>query len=195
MPKLSSERLAARRRGIVRAAARCLERNGLDGTGMREVFRAANLSPGAVYRYFASKDELLAAVAAAVPSVVEAALLATEDGEEPGDRLRRLLAACAGGLPSARLQSELETAALRSSRVAAALAARRRRALGALARALGQPVGPEASGLTELVVAQCEGLARRKLQEPAADLGAQVGVAQRLLAAALGSDGHAEGVA
>ena len=88
MPKISPERLEARRRGIVLAAARCLVRNGLEGTGMRDLFRAANLSPGAVYRYFPSKQDLLAAVAAAGPSLIEAAL-ATVPGDAPPARRPR----------------------------------------------------------------------------------------------------------
>ena len=112
MPKVSEEHLLARKRGIVQAAARCLQRKGLAGTGMRDLFRAANLSPGAVYRYFTGKEELVAAVASATPAIAEAALAASASAPGPGNRLQALLEAAASGLRPARLQLELQAAAL-----------------------------------------------------------------------------------
>jgi AcrR family transcriptional regulator len=47
------------RQGILRAAARVFRRRGFAGTGMREIAREADLSPGNLYYYFASKHELL----------------------------------------------------------------------------------------------------------------------------------------
>ena len=176
MPKISKERLLARERGIVQAAARCLQRKGLEGTGMRDLFRAANLSPGAVYRYFSSKEDLLAAVAAASPGLVEAALAQATETAPPARRLRRLLEASAAGPPAARLQLELETAALRSPAIAAALRKRRAAARRALAEALAGP--PES---TDLVLSLCEGLARRRLLAPEADLTGAIAAADRLL--------------
>ncbi len=120
-------------------------------------------------------------MAAATPSLVEAALAATEDAADASQRLHRLLEAAAAGLPPARLQLELETAALRSPGVAAALDRRRESARQALGEALGAP----AAALAELAASLCEGLARRRLLEPEADLRAQVEAAWRLLAAAL----------
>ena len=104
---------------------------------MRDLFRAANLSPGAVYRYFSSKEELVAAVAAASPSIVEAALAATAEVEDPQERLRRLLEAAADraatGSAAVRAGDRGPAALLR---VAAALADRRQTARRALAKAL-----------------------------------------------------------
>ncbi len=186
MPKISKERLLARERGIVQAATRCLQRNGLQGTGMRDLFRAANLSPGAVYRYFSSKDELVAAVAAASPSIVEAALAATEDVGSPADRPRLLLDAAVANLPLARLQLELEAAALRSPRVAAALGERRKAARRALAEALSEPGARTTGARVELVVALCESLARSRLLDPEAEAATSLATAAQLLSA--GSD-------
>ncbi len=47
------------RQGILRAAARVFRRRGFAATGMREVAAEADLSPGNLYNYFASKQELL----------------------------------------------------------------------------------------------------------------------------------------
>lgn len=185
MPKISQERLLARERGIVQAAARCLQRNGLEGTGMRDLYRAANLSPGAVYRYFSSKEELLAAVAAASPSIAEAALAATEEVDEPVRRLRALLAAAAAGPPSARLQIELQTAALRSPRIAAALRERREAGRLAITKVLSRPGGAPSRRLVDLVVELCEALARGRLLDPESDIEARAAGAAQLLVAEL----------
>lgn len=54
----------ARRSQILRAAARCFARQGFHRTTMREVYREAGLSAGAVYNYFPSKEAVIEAVAA-----------------------------------------------------------------------------------------------------------------------------------
>jgi AcrR family transcriptional regulator len=51
-----------RRRDILRAARRVLERDGYDALGIRDVARGAGVSPGTVYTYFASREQLFAAL-------------------------------------------------------------------------------------------------------------------------------------
>ncbi|MFB7941498.1 TetR/AcrR family transcriptional regulator [Streptomyces sp. NPDC056049] len=63
MARVSQEHLDARRRQILDGAARCFARNGFHATSMQDVLTEAGLSAGAVYRYFRSKDELIAAIA------------------------------------------------------------------------------------------------------------------------------------
>jgi AcrR family transcriptional regulator len=59
---VSQEYLAARSRQILDAARRSFVRNGFHATSMQDILREANLSAGAVYRYFKSKDEIIAAI-------------------------------------------------------------------------------------------------------------------------------------
>lgn len=63
MPKVSAAHLEGRRRQIVEAAVDCFSREGFHRTTMQDIFREAGLSPGAIYRYFSSKDEIIEAIA------------------------------------------------------------------------------------------------------------------------------------
>ncbi|MER6723259.1 TetR/AcrR family transcriptional regulator [Streptomyces halstedii] len=63
MARVSQDHLDARRRQILAGAARCFARNGFHGTSIQDVLKEVGLSAGAVYRYFAGKDELIAAIA------------------------------------------------------------------------------------------------------------------------------------
>jgi TetR/AcrR family transcriptional regulator len=53
------QRSETRRREILHAAARVFRRRGISAAGMREIADEAGLSPGNLYYYFDSKDELL----------------------------------------------------------------------------------------------------------------------------------------
>ncbi|MDH6629844.1 AcrR family transcriptional regulator [Streptomyces sp. LBL] len=63
MARVSQEHLDARRRQILDGAARCFARSGFHATSMQDVLDEVGLSNGAFYRYFRSKDELIAAIA------------------------------------------------------------------------------------------------------------------------------------
>ncbi len=63
MPRVSEAHLAARREQILDAARRRFLRNGFHNTSMQDVIAEAGLSVGAVYRYFRSKNEIIAAIA------------------------------------------------------------------------------------------------------------------------------------
>lgn len=61
VPKVSQEYSEARRRQIIDAAYQCFARKGFHQTTMRDIYDEANLSPGAVYHYFDSKDAIIQA--------------------------------------------------------------------------------------------------------------------------------------
>lgn len=63
MPKVSEAHLEARRNQILEAAALCFSRDGFQATTIQAICDEAELSTGAVYRYFNSKDEIIAAIA------------------------------------------------------------------------------------------------------------------------------------
>ena len=61
MPKVSEAHVEARRRQILDAAFVCFARQGFHQTSMQDICRESGLSAGAVYGYFASKEEIIAA--------------------------------------------------------------------------------------------------------------------------------------
>ena len=63
MPKVSQQHRDARRGQILAAARRCFLRDGFHATSMQDLFAEAGLSSGAVYSYFASKDDVIVAIA------------------------------------------------------------------------------------------------------------------------------------
>ncbi|WP_328540504.1 TetR/AcrR family transcriptional regulator [Streptomyces sp. NBC_00344] len=63
MPKVTQQYLDARREQILNAARRCFLRDGFHATSMQDLFAESGLSSGAVYRYFAGKDEMVLAIA------------------------------------------------------------------------------------------------------------------------------------
>ncbi|WP_051857599.1 TetR/AcrR family transcriptional regulator [Streptomyces cellulosae] len=73
MARVSQAHLDARRRQILDAAALCFARNGFHATSMQDVLKEADLSAGAVYRYFSGKEELIAAIVGEVLASVRAA--------------------------------------------------------------------------------------------------------------------------
>ena len=60
MPKLKPETQALRREHILDVAERCFARAGFHRTTMQDICREAEVSPGALYVYFDSKEALIA---------------------------------------------------------------------------------------------------------------------------------------
>jgi AcrR family transcriptional regulator len=85
MPKVSDEYRDARREQILAAASRVFRRNGFHATSMHDLFAEAQLSSGAVYRYFRSKDEMVLAIAEdSIRAVI--ALMSAVAGDRSGGR-------------------------------------------------------------------------------------------------------------
>lgn len=61
-PKVSEEHAAARRQQILLAAIKCFSDKGFHKTTVQDICKQAELSPGAVYSYFQSKDEIIEAL-------------------------------------------------------------------------------------------------------------------------------------
>jgi AcrR family transcriptional regulator len=62
MPKVSQAHLDERRAHILKSARQCFSREGLNGATFQHIVAQSGLSAGAIYRYFASKDEIIEAL-------------------------------------------------------------------------------------------------------------------------------------
>ncbi len=62
MPKLKPEEVEHRRREIIEAARSCFLRNGFHQTTTDEICHEAAITPGGLYHYFDSKDDIISAV-------------------------------------------------------------------------------------------------------------------------------------
>jgi len=91
MPKVSQEHMEGRRRQILAAASRCFAQVGFHAATMQDVIKASGLSAGAIYNYFQSKEDIIAAIADERHDR-EAALLQAAEAEPEPDRAIRQLA-------------------------------------------------------------------------------------------------------
>jgi AcrR family transcriptional regulator len=88
------QRSEARRLEILHAAARVFRRRGIAAAGMREIAEEAGLSPGNLYYYFDSKDELLVFCQERTLEHMLAALEAARAaGQSSAEQLRAVLRA------------------------------------------------------------------------------------------------------
>ena len=71
-----------RRRQIMDAAMACFRRRGFHQASMQEICTAADISAGALYRYFPSKSDLIAAIAEEDRSNVEPLFEAIASGDD-----------------------------------------------------------------------------------------------------------------
>jgi AcrR family transcriptional regulator len=76
----------AKRRAILRAAAGVFRKRGLADAGMRDIARAAQLSPGNLYYYFRDKSELVFFCQAEALDRMLGAAVALEGGPLPAAR-------------------------------------------------------------------------------------------------------------
>ena len=101
MPKVSQEHRDARRAQILQAAAACFERKGYQRTTMADIIKESGLSAGAIYVYFAGKQDIVRAVAQeSVTARVEAITAQAGDGAlSPGDLVAAAVASGAAAAP------------------------------------------------------------------------------------------------
>ncbi len=91
MPKVSQEYLDARKREIIDAAMACFARQGFHGTSLSDIRDRAGVSNGALYHYFKSKEEIIAALRERSVMEDEAAYFGAEDVPSAKDFLVALV--------------------------------------------------------------------------------------------------------
>ncbi|WP_416972901.1 helix-turn-helix domain-containing protein [Streptomyces sp. 4F14] len=177
MARVSQAHLDARRRQILDAAERCFARNGFHATSMQDVLKEADLSAGAVYRYFSGKDELIRAIVGEVLGVVvevyaeaEGESLAPLPDELVPRVLRRMKAARPGRTESGewlfpRLLVQAWTEVLRNEELAAQVREGYERVLGSWREVVRgykdagiMPQDADADALARAMIAMAQGL-------------------------------------
>jgi TetR/AcrR family transcriptional repressor of uid operon len=140
MPRLADPALPERRRGqILEAARACFRERGFRQTTIEEICAEARISPGALYRYYDTKADIVAAIALDARADAEAALdqLASAEAllEGLADLAQAFLEAFDGERDAALL-SDIWAEAARDPVLAKALAERDKIARGRLAAAI-----------------------------------------------------------
>ena len=123
MPKLSKSQQALRRAHILDAAEVCFARSGFHQTTMQDIRREAQVSAGAVYVYFASKEALIDGIVGRDRDEIAAQLQQVGNAPDLLSGLAGLLRACVLDRPAhkAALYIEMLSEANRNPHVAAAV--------------------------------------------------------------------------
>jgi TetR/AcrR family transcriptional regulator, transcriptional repressor of aconitase len=126
MPRVSEAHLAARRQQILEAAWRCFARQGFHATSMQDVFAEAEMSAGAVYRYFPSKAALVRTTAEGIAGIADDVfheLMSTEPAPRPHEALRQVLGhvtertAATGGVDRTQIALHVWSEAIRDDEI------------------------------------------------------------------------------
>lgn len=123
MPRVDDAYLESRRREILDAAMTCFARDGFHRTTMQDIVRETGRSAGAIYRYFKSKEDIVAAIADERRTVERAMLQDALGRSDAAQALRQLARGLLGRLtdPSEqrwrRITVQVWAEALRDERV------------------------------------------------------------------------------
>lgn len=169
MPRLADPALPERRRAqILEAARACFGQRGFRQTTIEEICAEARISPGALYRYFDSKADIVAAIALDARAEAETMLDRLSGADGLIDALAELARAYfADGDPA--MVADIWAEAARDPVLAKALSARDRIALGRVAAAIEKAsragaiypaLAPEEAA--ETLMAALEGMAVRR---------------------------------
>ena len=131
MPTLKTSKKTPRRDTIIEAAAGLFAQNGYDGTSMRDIAAESGILAGSLYYYFASKEEMFAAVhEQAINHLCTGTLQAIHPDADPWTRLLQAYEGYLQTMLSSATQSSLiitEFPLRRSGKLRAKLVADRRR--------------------------------------------------------------------
>lgn len=162
---------------IIDAAYHVLGEKGYDSTTIKEIARAANVAPGLIHYYFASKDDLLLAVLqqACDRFTETVSQLAAYDPDE--DLMTAAFQSTRDQVDREpewyRLRYELLSLGLRNPKLLDGLRellAKGRQCIAIAVRQLTQSSEEEANAIAPVLLASFDGLALQKLADPEFDL-------------------------
>jgi AcrR family transcriptional regulator len=198
MPKVSESYLVERREQILQAALSCFGRKGFHQTTMRDICDEAGVSPGAVYRYFRSKDEFIKAASAEYAERLQDLISqVTATASDAKEGLHRIGAYYYGYFhdedffEQARADAEVHVQSLRDPEIQAAAQAMLSSTRDAFASLIDQAGSPEsrdngvsADTIANLVISLWFGLQYTKALDPEhVDTDAVFALVQTLLSA------------
>jgi TetR/AcrR family transcriptional regulator, repressor for uid operon len=177
MPRVADPALPERRRAqILEAALVCFRERGFRQTTIEEICAEARISPGALYRYFSSKADIIAAIALDARAEAEAALERLNGAEgliEGLSDLARVFCATFDKEGDTALLADIWAEAARDPLLAKALRDRDRAASDRIAQAVAKAqrdstIHPAlaASEATEILMAALEGMALKRALNP-----------------------------
>jgi AcrR family transcriptional regulator len=105
VPKLKPEELESRHREIVDAARRCFLRNGFHQTTTDDICHEASITPGGLYHYFRSKEDVIAAV---IKASAEEAVARLSQLADDAANTRSSIRALAGSFTDTMRGSEID---------------------------------------------------------------------------------------
>ena len=191
MPKVTEAHLEARRHQIMDAAAACFCRNGFHHSTMHDICQQAQLSPGAVYRYFSGKEEIIESMLRerqrSSAAIIEAAR-GLGSTIEVFDELADVFFSHLEDPQSCALSVELQAEALRSPRIRDALLCELRNVTGPFAdlvrsaQAAGEinpSLDPEA--IAQVMVSFFDGLILQKATDGSIDVWKYVAVMKAMM--------------
>jgi len=168
-----------RRRQILSAAEICFARHGFHQASMQEICKEADVSPGTVYRYFRSKDELIAALIDDSREQTARLFAAARDEIDAVDAIARMADVVLRDLDHPAvgpLHFECTAESVRNPKVAAQVRQADADAVAQLAELIhrGQATGRidgalDCATTARTLIALIDGLAWRKFLDPSAD--------------------------
>ena len=194
MPKVTEAHLETRRQQILEAAFACFSRQGFHQTTMQDICHEAGLSPGAVYRYFASKEEIIEACCGQCLEANMSIITATEQMDDTLEILDELAQRAFGELDQPEtyaglcLNVQWWSEALRSPELKETL---RRSEVDLWMSALAQIIG-RAQGLAEInpdlnaeaaarvLLSMWQGFVLQKALDPTVDVGSYLEVVKAM---------------
>jgi TetR/AcrR family transcriptional regulator, repressor for uid operon len=192
--------LEARQHQILEAAAACFVRRGFHQSTMQEICREAKLSPGSVYRYYRSKEEIIAVLVEASCADFLSLIESVRDDTDTAQAFENLADAVLDKIRDPALcvlHIEANAEALRNPRMTEIVERRDTVNLEALAERIRHAQSSGAADPTldphmsaEILVALIKGLAMRKSLNPKIDTMAHAPMIKTLISRFLKTRGN-----
>jgi len=199
VPRVDEAYLESRRREILEAAMNCFARQGFHRTTMQDIVGETGLSAGAIYRYFQSKEDIVAAIASERHAIEATMLDQALDRVDVALALRQLIRGLLGRLADPeeqrwrRITVQVWAEALRNERVMQVVREGLDEPIEILAELIqrGQREGTlprdlDPVGAARVCAAIFHGLVLQQAWDPKVDVGAYVDTTLVILDALLG---------